>query len=108
LNCSDLVGEEPGKQEEPGKTPDLVLSAAQVLHERVPSRRGARRAGRLQSAHGPQSGLEPAVIGFDAAVRVLLEDLPRGRDELVDDVAASRSRDLELVRPRVRPRFAEG
>jgi hypothetical protein len=66
------------------------VPAAQVLHERVPSRHGAQRADRLQSEHWPQSGLESAVIGFDAVVRVLLEDMPRSRNELVDDARVDR------------------
>ena len=69
---------------------DLVVAAAQVLHERVPGRDRAQRADRLQSAHRPQSRLEPAVISFDAVVAVLLEDMARGRGELIDDARVYR------------------
>jgi hypothetical protein len=56
----------------------------------VPGREGASRLHALESAHRAQSGFEPAVIGFDDIVRVLLEDVPCGRHELVDDPRVDR------------------
>jgi hypothetical protein len=69
---------------------DLVVAAAQVLHERVASRDGAQRADRFQSAHRPQPRFESAVISFHAVVRVLLQDVPRGRGDLVDQARVDR------------------
>ena len=63
---------------------EFVVSAAQVLDERVPSHDGAQRADRLQSAHRPQPAFEPTVIGVYDVIRVMLEDMPRSRDELID------------------------
>ena len=53
---------------------DLVVAAAQILHERVTGRDGTQRPQGLQSAHRPQPSLEPTVVGFHRVVRVLLED----------------------------------
>ena len=42
------------------------------------------------SPHRPQPGLESAVISFQTVVRVPLEDVPRGWDELVDHARVDR------------------
>jgi hypothetical protein len=63
---------------------DRVVAAPEVLHECVPSCDRARRGQSAESAHWPQPCLEPTVIGFDAVVRVLLGDVPRGRLQLVE------------------------
>src|SRR3954462_4375367 len=55
---------------------DLIVPAAQVLHEGVTSSDVAQRANRLHSAHRPQTGLEPRVISFHPVVRVLLCVMP--------------------------------
>jgi hypothetical protein len=64
---------------------EFALAAAQVLHESVSSGDGRQRADRFQSAHRSQPGFQPAVISFDGVVGVLLEYVPRRRDELIDD-----------------------
>ena len=45
-----------------------------------------RRAVRLESAHGAESGLESAVIAFDAVVLVLPGVMEGGRYEFLDRV----------------------
>ena len=38
----------------------------------------------FEAAHRAEAGLEPAVIGFDPIVRILLDVMERPRDELID------------------------
>jgi hypothetical protein len=47
---------------------DRVVAAAQVLHERMPRRDGARGRDTFEPAHRPQPRLEPAVISLDHVV----------------------------------------
>jgi hypothetical protein len=61
---------------------DFVVSAAEVLNERVTGRDGARGAQPLESAHRSQSGFQASVIGFDDVVRVLLEHVPRASSSM--------------------------
>src|SRR5262249_28029382 len=65
---------------------EFVVSAAKVLHERVPGRNRACRGEAFQSAHRAKSGLQPAVIGFHQVVN-RYEDLgvagSAGRSRLV-------------------------
>jgi hypothetical protein len=63
---------------------EFVVSATQVLDERVPGRDGSSRGQSFQSAHRPQPALEPTVIGFDDVVWVPLQHVPRARRPLVD------------------------
>jgi hypothetical protein len=67
-----------------------VVAASQVGHERVPGGDDAGELDRFESAHRAQPGLEPAVIGFDAVVGVLLHDVPRTRREFVDHARVDR------------------
>ena len=39
----------------------------------------------FQSAHRPETGFEPPVVCFDQVVRVLLDDVQSGRDQLVEN-----------------------
>ena len=74
---------------------DFVVTAAQILYERMAGRDRAQRADRLQPAHRPQPCLEPAVISLDAVVAVLLEDMQRGRDawdDLADELKSAAKR----------------
>jgi len=53
---------------------------------------------RLSARIGAQPGLEPAVIGFDNVVGVLLEHVPSPRNEVVDHARVDRcpvGRDLD-------------
>src|SRR5829696_4175643 len=54
---------------------EFVVAAAEVLHEGMAGCESCRRAEAFQSAHGPQPGLQSAVIGFDPVVAVLLGDV---------------------------------
>ena len=47
---------------------DLVVAAAQVLHEGLPGGDGARRRETFESAHRPQPGFKSTVVGFDDVV----------------------------------------
>ena len=60
------------------------MARSEVLRERVPGRDNAQRSDRLHPPHWPQPGFEPAVICFHSVIRILLEDVSRGRDELLD------------------------
>jgi hypothetical protein len=42
-----------------------------------------RRAG-MRAAHRPQSSLETPMIGFEGVIRVLLGDVARGGEQLID------------------------
>src|SRR3954463_9952936 len=48
---------------------ELVVALAEVLDEGVPSDHHARRPVGLESAHGPESGLQPAMVALDAVAR---------------------------------------
>ena len=63
---------------------ELVVAATQVLDKGVTSGNDSQRPDRLDSAHRPQPRLQPAVIGFDPIVGVLLVDVPCGRDKFVE------------------------
>jgi hypothetical protein len=60
------------------------VSAAQVLDERMSATDSLGGADAFQAAHRSRSGLQPAVIGFDRVVGVLLHDVPRLGHELVE------------------------
>jgi hypothetical protein len=62
---------------------EFVVAAAEVLHERLSE--GDRGGGpeAFESAHRPQPGIQPAVIGLDAVVGVLLGYVRCGRDQFV-------------------------
>ena len=64
---------------------ELVVSAADVLHERVPGGQGPRGPVTLQAAHRPEPGLQPPVISLDRIVRVPLHGVQRGGDQLIED-----------------------
>jgi len=69
---------------------DLVVTAADVLHERVPGHYGPRGAVVFESADRSMSGFEPAVVTLDWVVGVLLDGVHRGRDQLVEDPRVGR------------------
>ena len=66
------------------------VSAAQVLDERMPAADHLRGADAFQAAHRSRSGLQPAVIGFNRVVGVLLHDVPRLGHELVEHTRVRR------------------
>ena len=51
---------------------ELVVTATDVLHERVAADDHARRMVAFESAHRAEPGLESSVVAFDSVVRVLL------------------------------------
>jgi hypothetical protein len=69
---------------------EFVVAAAEVLHECVTADDHASGVVTFKSAHRPESGLEPAVVGFDPIVRVLLGVVKRGWDQFHDHRAQCR------------------
>jgi hypothetical protein len=63
---------------------EFVVAAAEVLDERVAGADHAGGAQPFESAHRPHSGLEPSMIGFEGIVRVLLHDMARGGQQLIE------------------------
>ena len=61
-----------------------------VLRDRVPAAAYTRRPIALESPHWSAPVFEPAVVGFDPVVRVLLGVVERARQELVDHYAQRR------------------
>src|SRR5947209_7425866 len=62
----------------------LVVAAAQVLDEGVPRTDHLYGPEPFQAAHGSQPGLQFAVIGFDHIIRILLEDMQGGGQQLIE------------------------
>jgi hypothetical protein len=56
---------------------DVVVAAAQILDEGVSGGDDTRGPGAFQSAHRPQPGFQPPMIGFDRTVRVALDGMQR-------------------------------
>ena len=63
---------------------DVVVTAAQILHEGMTGGEDPRGAVTLQSPHRPQPGLQPPVICLDRIVGVLLNGVQRGGDQLIE------------------------
>jgi hypothetical protein len=63
---------------------EVVVAAAQILHEGVPGDHHVRGAIGLKSAHRSQSALELAVIRLDRIVGVPLDVMPRRGQQLVE------------------------
>jgi hypothetical protein len=55
------------------------VAAADVLDECVSGADHAGRAEPLEATHGPESILEPSMIGLDWIIPVLPHDVARGR-----------------------------
>ena len=60
------------------------MAASEVLDERVAGADHAGGAQLFESAHRPDSGLEPSMIGFEGIVGVLLHDMARGGQQLIE------------------------
>jgi hypothetical protein len=71
--------------------PEFVVAAADVLDERVPGANHLGRAEPFESTHRSQSGLEPTVIGFDGVIRVVLHDMARRGQQLIEHPRIRRS-----------------
>ena len=50
----------------------------------------------FESAHRPDSGLEPSMIGFEGIVRVFLHDMARGGQQFIEHSRVGR---WALLRP---------
>ena len=62
----------------------FVVAAADVLDEGVSSTDHAGRAEPFEATHRPESALEPTMIGLDRIIPVLLHDVARGRQQLIE------------------------
>src|SRR5436305_1975727 len=69
---------------------DVVMSAAQVLHERVTGGHRANRAVAFEAAHRPQSGFEPTVVCLDRIIAVLMHSVQGLRQEFLQDARVAR------------------
>ena len=63
---------------------EVVVSAAQVLDERMPATDHLGAAEPFQTAHRTGPRLQPAVVRFDRVVGVLLHHVPRLGHDLVE------------------------
>ena len=54
---------------------DVVVAAAEILHEGVAGGQNPRGAVALQSAHGPEPGFQPPVVCLGRVVRILPHDV---------------------------------
>ena len=63
---------------------EFVVAAADVLDECVSGTDHAGRAEPFEATHWPQSGLESSMIGLDRIISVLLHNMARGRQQLIE------------------------
>ncbi len=70
---------------------EFVVAAAQVLDERMASANHSGRAEPFEPTHRSEPGLEPTMIGFDGIVGVLLHDVARGGQQLIEYPRVGRS-----------------
>ena len=63
---------------------DLVVTAAQILHDGVTGGEDPRRAVALQAAHRPRPGRQPPVICLDRIMGVLLHGRQGRGDPLIE------------------------
>ncbi len=94
--CSDGEGEFGEARFEPvaglGIEAEFVVSAAQVLNERMSATDHLGAAEPLQTSHWTSPGLQPAMISFDRVVCVLLHDVARLGHERVEHPRVRRGR----------------
>lgn len=64
---------------------EFIVAAAEVLHERVPGGNDPYGLVAFQPVHRPQPRFQPTVICFDRVVRVPLDSVQRGGDQLIAD-----------------------
>ena len=62
----------------------FVVTAADVLHERMTADDHPRRTVAVESTHGSESGFESAVVAFNPVVRILVSVVKCGWHEAVD------------------------
>jgi len=64
---------------------EFIMTAAEILDERVPGRDDPRGPVALQAAHRPEPGFQPPVISLDRIVRITLDYMQCRGDQLVED-----------------------
>jgi hypothetical protein len=69
---------------------EFVVTASEVLDEDVPGGQDPRGPVAFESAHRPQPGLQPAMVGLDRVVGVPLDSVQSRRDQLIQDPRISR------------------
>jgi hypothetical protein len=62
---------------------EFVVAAADVLDECVSGTDHAGRAEPFEATHRPEPGRELSMIGLDQVIRVLLQDMARGWQQLI-------------------------
>jgi hypothetical protein len=67
---------------------EFVVAAADVLDKCVSSADHTGRAEPFEATHRPESALEPAMIGLDWIVPVMLHDMAHGRQQLIEYCSA--------------------
>jgi hypothetical protein len=79
---------------------DVVVAAAEVLHECITDDENPRRAVPLHTPHRPEPGLQPPLVCLDRVVRVLLSSVQGRGDQFVEDprVTDGFGRDLDRDR----------
>jgi hypothetical protein len=70
---------------ERGLGPEVVEASAKVLDEGMAGDDDPGGATSLQPPHGPESSLEPSVVGFDGIVGMDLRFMEGHREDLVED-----------------------
>jgi hypothetical protein len=63
---------------------ELIVTATNVLHERVTANDHPRGVVAFEAAHRAEPRFEPTVVALDAVVPVLLNVVKRGRHQFVD------------------------
>ncbi len=70
---------------------EFIVSAAEVLDERVSGANHSGGAEPCQAAHRPPPRLQPSMIGFDRVVGVLLDNMAGGGHQFIDNARVSRN-----------------
>lgn len=80
----------PGADAVGGVPAEFVVAAADVLDEFMSCADYASRAEPFEATHGPEPGLEPSMIWLDRIIPVLLQDMARGQQQLIEHPRISR------------------
>ena len=67
--------------------PEFIVAAPNVLHQRVTANDHSCGVVAFESTHRSEAGIEPAMVGFDPIVRVLLGVVERALFPQTDDSA---------------------
>jgi hypothetical protein len=94
-------------QRGPGFDSKFVVAAAQILHEGVAVDHHLRGAIGLKPAHRSQPAFELTMVGLDRIVRVLLDVVPRRRNQLAEHTGVDGRGVGDHRSPRSNPEPAE-